>query len=439
MNFLWLKRYLPRGLYGRAALILLVPIIAIQLIVSAAFIQRYFADVTRQMTSNLTVDLAFLLTEIDEAPDLAGARERIARLSAPLMVQVTLPVESKVEAYRAFYDLSGISVESTLRARLPGVEAVNLGPDQQVVQFDVATRYGLAQMAFSRTRVSASNPHQLLVIMIFAGILLTIISYIFLRNQLRPIKRLSAAAEAFGRGRTSEYHPGGALEVRAAGNAFLDMRQRIERQMEQRTLLLSGVSHDLRTPLTRLKLGLSLIGDDAETQDLRHDVAEMEALIDAFLDFARGDATEEPVLTDPYKLVRCIVQDAGRSGQTVALGKLEGRGEVLMRPVAIRRAVENLLGNAIRYGKAARVSVTLGDKALCISIEDDGPGIPKDQRERAVQPFQRLDPGRNQNKGSGVGLGLAIAFDIARNHGGSLRLGESAEMGGLRAEIVLPR
>lgn len=439
MKFLWLKRYLPRGLYGRAALILLVPIIAIQLIVSAAFIQRYFADVTRQMTSNLSVDLAFLLSEIDSAPDLQTAQARMAELAPPLMVEVALPADARVEPFRAFYDLSGISVESTLRARLAGVEGVNLGPDQQVVRFDIATRYGPARISFSRTRVSASNPHQLLVIMIFAGILLTVISYIFLRNQLRPIKRLASAAEAFGRGRSTDYHPGGALEVRAAGSAFLDMRQRIERQMEQRTLLLSGVSHDLRTPLTRLKLGLSLLGDDAETRDLRRDVTEMEALIDAFLEFARGDATEEPVPTDALGLVKTIVQDAVRSGKAVKLGRLEGQGEVPMRPVAIRRAVENLLGNAVRYGKTAQVSVVLSDRALRISVEDDGPGIPKDLRERAVQPFQRLDPGRNQNKGSGVGLGLAIAFDIARNHGGSLRLGDSGTLGGLKVEIILPR
>lgn len=439
MNFSWLRHYLPRGLYGRAALILLVPIIAIQLIVSTAFIQRYFADVTDQMTSNMAVDLRFLLSRINQAPDLAAAQAEMRALADPLSVQVALPAPAPVADYRVFYDLSGLSVARTLRARLPGVGGIDLGPRQNVVRFDIKTKYGLAQMAFARSRVSASNPHQLLVIMVLAGVLFTVIAFIFLRNQLRPIKRLAAAAEAFGRGRSEPYHPGGALEVRAAGSAFLDMRQRIERQMEQRTLMLSGVSHDLRTPLTRLKLGLSMMKEDEDTRALRRDVADMEALIDAFLDFARGAATEDPVPTDPRKLAAEIAGDARRAGRDVTLEQSGGPGKVPLRPVAIRRALENLLSNAARHGTRARLSVVLSEKALRFTVEDDGPGIDRELRERALQPFQRLDPGRNQNKGSGVGLGLAIAFDIARSHGGSLRLGDSETMGGLKAEIIIPR
>lgn len=439
MNFLWLKHYLPRGLYGRAALILLVPIIAIQLIVSTAFIQRYFADVTDQMTSNMAVDLRFLLSRINQAPDLTAAQAEIRALAGPLSVEVKLPAPAPVANYRVFYDLSGLSVARTLRARLSGVGGIDLGPNQNVVRFDVQSRFGPVEMAFARIRVSASNPHQLLVIMVLAGVLLTVIAFLFMRNQLRPIKRLAAAAEAFGRGRSEPYYPGGAVEVRAAGSAFLDMRQRIERQMEQRTLMLSGVSHDLRTPLTRLKLGLSMMPEDEDSRALKRDVSDMEALIDAFLDFARGDATEDPVPTNPYQLASNIARDARRAGRDVTLDQTAGKGTVPLRPIAIRRAVENLLSNASRYGTQARLSVVLSDKALRFSVEDDGPGIPKDQRERALQPFQRLDPGRNQNKGSGVGLGLAIAFDIARNHGGSLRLGDSETLGGLKAEIIIPR
>jgi two-component system osmolarity sensor histidine kinase EnvZ len=235
------------------------------------------------------------------------------------------------------------------------------------------------------------------------------------------------------------YSPSGALEVRLAGATFLDMRARIERQIEQRTMMLSGVSHDLRTPLTRFKLGLSMLPENEETADLMRDVEEMERLLDAFLDFARGEALDDPKKCDPMALVRGVVERAKRGGAPVGLGDMAGAGEVWLRPMAIERALGNLLGNALRYGTTARVSVKISEKALLIRVEDDGPGIPKDKREEALKPFVRLDAARNQDNGSGVGLGLAITYDIARRHGGTLRLGASEGLGGLAADIVLPR
>ncbi|HSG54644.1 MAG TPA: ATP-binding protein, partial [Paracoccaceae bacterium] len=262
--------------------------------------------------------------------------------------------------------------------------------------------------------------------------------FIYLRNQLRPITRLAQAAEAFGKGRHMAYKPSGAVEVRAAGNAFLDMRARIERQIEQRTLMLSGVSHDLRTPLTRLKLGLSMLDED-EVADLQRDVDEMQSMLDEFLNFARGISEAEPEPVEPAELLRDLVEDFVRAGKPVTLAAIDGQGEVPLRRLAMRRAVENLINNAVRYGSHAEVSMLLTDKSLRIRVEDDGPGIPANQRGEAVKPFTRLDRARNQNKGSGVGLGLAIATDIARAHGGVLRLGQSERLGGLRADIVIAR
>ena len=232
--------------------------------------------------------------------------------------------------------------------------------------------------------------------------------------------------------------PGGAIEVRAAGSAFLDMRARIERQMEQRTMMLSGVSHDLRTPLTRLKLGLSMLPED-EAAPLQQDVDEMQLLLDAFLDFSRGAAEGSPETVDPETLLRQIVKDARRAGHDANLVSVEGAGAVTLRPTAIRRAVENLIGNAVRYGNCAEVSLSVSPKSLRIRVEDDGPGIPPEQRTEAVKPFSRLDPARNQNRGSSVGLGLAIVADIARAHGGVLRLGKSERLGGLCADIIIGR
>src|SRR6056297_749560 len=392
MVFQWLKKYMPRSLYGRAALILVLPVVTLQLVVSVVFIQRHFEDVTEQLSQQLAraVNLAMdNLPESSVSPLLGVRPEPIAPEALP------------EENLRRWYDFTGLVVTRELNDRIPDLERVELPNDRDVVLYlrrdDV-----LYRAIVDRRRASAINPHQLFVNMVFFGVLMTLIAFLYMRNQLRPITRLAGAAEAFGKGRTMPYSPAGATEVRAAGHAFLDMRARIERHIEQRTMMLSGVSHDLRTPITRLRLGLSLL-DDIDREPLERDVEEMQRLIDAFLDFASGDAetaVSEP--TDPFDLVRRIVEDAQRCGQSVELGNMEGAGQVMLRPRALRRAVENLVANAGRYAKTCRVSVTLSDTSLRLRVEDDGPGIPPDQRENALRPFVRLDPARNQNRGSGV-------------------------------------
>jgi two-component system osmolarity sensor histidine kinase EnvZ len=430
MNFDWLKRTMPRGLYGRAALILILPVVTLQLVVSVVFIQRHFDGVTQQLSRETARAVGFAIE--------SGGPE--GRAADALDIQITpvndadLPVVNQ----RRWFDFTGIVVTRTFQERLRGLERIALPDDDRVLLY---VRHGgaLYQAQVSRGRVSASNPHQLLVNMVFFGLLMTLIAFLYLRNQLRPITRLADAAEAFGRGRTVPYTPSGAVEVRAAGRAFLNMRARIERQIEQRTMMLSGVSHDLRTPLTRLRLGLSLL-EDEDRVPLERDVEDMQGLIDAFLDFARGDAETGPAeQTDPIALVQDIVQNAARGGQAVELAQVSGAGTVALRNAAVRRAVENLIGNAVRYGTRCQVSVTLSDSSLRIRVEDDGPGIPAEQRDSALKPFVRLDPARNQDKGSGVGLGLAIAADVARSHGGVLRLSTSEALGGLRADIVIAR
>lgn len=439
MFFAWLKRYMPRGLYGRAALILIVPIFTIQLVVSIVFIQRHFEDVTRQMTANVVRELSFLLDEIDAEESLDGALEELEELREPLAFRTELPTAQVIEDGRLFYDLSGRIIIEVLRTAEPDIKAIDLSTEDHLVTLLAPTRHGDMLLEFSRRRVSASNPHQLLVLMVFTGLLMTLIAFLFLRNQLRPIKRLAVASEAFGKGRSVPYHPSGATEVRAAGSSFLNMRNRIERQIEQRTRMLSGVSHDLRTPLTRLKLGLSMEEQDEDVAAMLRDVEDMEQLLDGFLNFARGDAADELLESDPVVIAHEAVEKAARGGRDVAIGTVEGAGRTMLRPVAIGRALDNLIGNALRYGTRARVSVALTDKAVRFTVEDDGPGIAPEDREEALKPFVRLEPARNQNRGSGVGLGLAIAIDVARGHGGTLRLGESEDLGGLKVDLVLAR
>lgn len=439
MFFRWLKQYMPRSLYGRAALILILPVVSVQLVVSVAFIQRHLEDVTSQMSATLVRELDVIVSEAASAqsPGAALALMRPYLSAFEMDVKFVSPEEVPQQDYIRWYDYSARVVRRTIRDSMPGVLAT-VFPDNRSIQLYLESDFGPARISFSRRSVTAAAPHQLFVTMVFFGALMTVIAFVYMRNQLRPITRLADAAQAFGRGRTVPYAPSGAIEVRAAGGAFLDMRSRIERQIEQRTLMLSGVSHDLRTPLTRLKLGLSMLDED-DADPLLRDVDEMQRLLDAFLDFSRGAAEGEPEKTDPHALVRRIVEDAQRSGTPVQLGEMSGDGTVMLRPMAIRRAVENLIGNAVRYGTRAVISVVLTEKSLRIRVEDDGPGIPADQRSEAQRPFSRLDPARNQNKGSGVGLGLAIVTDVARAHGGMLRLDESEELGGLCADIVIAR
>ncbi|ASP22049.1 osmolarity sensor protein EnvZ [Antarctobacter heliothermus] len=427
MTFNWLKHYMPRSLYGRAALILVLPVVTLQLVVSIVFIQRHFEGVTVQMSTELAREVNLVVADLPERTNATRLRLRPVAISDESLPQTNL---------RRWYDFTGLVVIRELSARIPVLERIELPSNREVVLF-VRKEDNLYQIALDRTRVSAANPHQLFVNMVFFGALMTLIAFLYMRNQLRPITRLAAAAEAFGKGRNLRYSPAGAVEVRAAGHAFLDMRARIERHIEQRTMMLSGVSHDLRTPLTRLRLGLSLL-DDEDREPLEHDVEEMQRLIDAFLDFARVDAeVAASERTDPFDLMRRIVEDAQRGGQNVVLGDMAGEGTVMLRPRALRRAVENLVANAGRYATSCEVSVQLTERSLRLRVEDDGPGISPDSRDDALRPFVRLDPARNQDKGSGVGLGLAIAADIARAHGGVLRLGESEALGGLRADIVI--
>ena len=439
MLFAWLKRYMPRSLYGRAALILVMPVVTLLLIASFVFLQRHLEDVTRQMTLAVSreVDLVVDMAERVETQQQLLAEMR--PLLDALATRMRFPAPDDVpdrDIMRGF-DLTGGVVTETIRARIPELRSIEL-VDNRNSRFYLDTPLGPVELIFDRRRLTPAAPHQLLVTMLFFGILMTAISFLYMRNQLRPITRLARAAQAFGHGRTVDYTPSGATEVRAAGQAFLDMRARIERQIEQRTMMLSGVSHDLRTPLTRLRLSLSLL-DEEDAAPMRRDVDEMQRLLDAFLEFSRGVAETGFETLDPAALLREVVDDQRRAGLDVELIGCEGQGEMILRPTAIRRAIENLIANAVRYGSRAEVSMSLTPKSLRIRVEDDGPGIAADQRGEAIKPFVRLDPARNQDRGSGVGLGLAIVADIARAHGGTLRLGKSERLGGLSADIVIGR
>ncbi len=432
-----LKEWMPQSLYGRSTLILLVPVMAILLMVTVVFIQRLYEGVTEQMTRAVVHEVELILDRIERAPDAGTAMENALDVAAPLGIQINAS-DGTVQTNRHFSDLSGRTVIAVFESELKGVTAIDLVGRDKFARLSVETDKGMVEFLVPRSRLTARNPHQFLVLIGFTAILMTVIALIYMRNQMRPVRRLAVAAEAFGKGRVVPYRPAGAAEVRSAGTAFLDMRDRIERQIEQRTMMLSGVSHDLRSPLTRLRLGLSLMDDNDETRAMNRDLSDMENMLEAFLSFARGDAPEDPERIDPLDFVSALVKRMAR-GQPVLLGALEGEGTAMLRPQALQRALENLITNAVRYGNEARVSAKVAEDGIRFVVEDSGAGIPEDQRDVVLKPFSRLVEARNQDSGSGVGLGLTIATDIARQHGGRLELGHSKDLGGLRAEIVIPR
>ncbi len=439
MLWRWLKRFLPRSLFARALLILIVPLLVVQIVVSVVFVQRTFDRVTAQMTRSVAIPLRLVLGQIDRAGSATEAAAVAEGLGGDLGFTVALPGAAVPET-RAFYDLSGRSVVRTLRETVPEVGAVDLAGDSRHVRLAAATRWGPAEVRFARARVSASNPHQPLVLVGFTGLVMMAVAVWFLRNQVRPVARLSEAMEAYGRGLVLPYRVRGASEVRAAGAAFLEMRARIERAREQRNALLSGLSHDLRTPLTRLRLGLSLAEDSPGSADMLRDVADMERMVNDFLALARGEALAESEPSDPGQLAARVVANAARMGRAVSLELAEGASApVMLRTQPVERALDNLVQNALRHAARVMLRVEAGGGWLRFVVEDDGPGIPAERRAEALRPFTRLDPARNQDDGGGAGLGLAIALDVARAHGGTLRLGDSEALGGLRAELVLPR
>jgi two-component system osmolarity sensor histidine kinase EnvZ len=427
MIFKWLKHYMPRSLYGRAAMILLLPVVVLQLVVTVVFMQRHFEGVTMQMSTTVAREVELVLSGVPETT-LDVLDIRVADVSRDVLAEPNT---------RLWYDFSGVIITRNLNKILPQIKVIDLYNDD-IVRLVADVDGQAKEVIFDRSRISAAKPHQLFVNMMFYGFLFTLIALIYLRNQLRPIKRLATAAEAFGRGRNMPFSPAGATEVRSAGTAFVDMRNRIERQIETRTLMLSGVSHDLRTPLTRMRLALAMLDDD-EREPLEQDVDEMQGMIDAFLEFSKGGQAMEPEAVVVQTWIEQVVADCARAGRDVSLMHSEGEGTVMLRLGGVRRALDNLIGNAVRYGSRAEVSMVLTDKFLRLRVEDDGPGIPENRRAEAQRPFTRLDPSRNQDKGGSVGLGLAIATDIARAHGGVLRLGESERLGGLRADIVIAR
>lgn len=439
-----LKRSMPRGLFGRALLILVLPIILLQLVVALVFVQRHYDSVTEQMAGAIQRELQYAVEAVEEAPSIEAANQTLRRMSGPLGFELLLQPGGTLEQPGAdlqLLDRTGREISDTLRRVGKPIE-LDLVSYEKHVDAAIATDKGVVRALIPRRRLSPANPHLLFVWMAASAVLLTTIAILFLRNQVRPIRELAKMATAFGHGRSLPFRPSGAEEVRRAGAAFLDMRARIERHVEQRTQMLSGVSHDLRTPLTRMKLALAVMDDEApETAEIARDIDEMVHMLDGFLAFARGEDGEPSAAASPVELAEEVAMDARHNGvpiQVFMQVETPDKRLVQMRRGAMKRGLSNLVENAAAYGSRVAISVRLTRKLVEFNVEDDGPGIPAEKREEVLRPFVRLDEARNQDL-PGTGLGLSIALDVARSHGGELTLDESPALGGLRASLRIPR
>ena len=446
MEYGRLGAYFPKGIYGRTAIILVLPVLFVVLVASAVFVQRHHDRVTRKMVANVVPQIQFVRSAIEREESRADAIETASSVARALGMAVhpAATPDSPIHASLAFYDFSGRVIVDSLLSGLPGITTPIIDYDNKPysVNFVVETRHGAIAFKLPRGNLAAANPHQFIVLLVAIAIITTGIATYFIRSQLRPVRSLARAAEAFGKGQKVNYSPSGARELQNAGHAFLEMRDRIERHIENRTLMLSGISHDLKTPLTRMKLGLGLMEPSEDAEDLVGDVDSMTIMIDEFLDYARTDETESAVATDPIALARSVIDEQRFEGTFVQLevdaNDANGAFRVHLKPTALRRALQNLLDNARKYAGQIVLTVKIMESAIVFTVDDDGPGIPEELREKAMQPFSRLDESRSLNRRGGAGLGLAIVRDAASSHGGSLQLGYSPALGGLRATIRLP-
>lgn len=432
-----LKRYLPKSLYARVLLIVILPIFLMQSVVTYVFFERHWESVSASLSADAAGQIAWVTRLYRSKTDPASRREIEARALEDLDVSVRFERGKTVPTggdKTSPFSLYASTFRRLLDDRLDTDFWINSRTWPAYVEVRVQIDDGVLVFLPRRDRVFATNGWVFVFWLVAATLLLGAVGVLFLKNQVRSILRLAEAAEAFGRGRDKPgFRPSGATEVRRAGRAFIAMRERIRRHMHQRTAMLAGFSHDLRTPLTRMKLALAMMPDDAEIAALRGDVAEMERLVDAYLAYARDISAVGPVETvDVGALVASVAAEAARGGLAVTTETAAG-AFAPVRVDALRRAVGNLLDNARKYASSAAVCVRRDGDMVEIGVDDDGPGVAPSQYEEAFKPFVRLDPG----DGRGVGLGLAIVREVARGLGGEASLSASSR-GGLRATIRLP-
>jgi two-component system, OmpR family, osmolarity sensor histidine kinase EnvZ len=433
-----IKTFLPRSLLGRSLLIIVSPLILLQVISAWIFYDRHWETITRRLTTAVAGEIGMVIDAHRSFPDAEDQQYLLHSARAYLDLRMTfrpdeiLPNAPPPQRSGTLERLLGNALRE--RVRRPFVMDTRSAPRE--VRIQVQLTDGVLDVVVDRQRLFSSTTYIFVMWMVGTSMILFAVAMIFMRNQIRPIRRLARAVDSFGKGRDApDFKPEGATEIRHAAAAFTRMRGRIQNAISQRTEMLAGVSHDLRTPLTRMKLQLALLGDRPETEELKADVVEMEKMVEEYLAFARGESAEQVVESDVGTLLREVVSGA-RHGPAEIVLSANGNLSVPVRPNAFKRCVTNVVGNAASHAGKIVVSAERRGDTVEILVDDDGPGIPEDQREAVFKPFYRLEGSRSRETG-GTGLGLTIARDMIRGHGGDLTL-ETSPLGGVRARLHLP-
>ncbi len=431
---------LPKGLYKRSLLIVIVPMVLLQTAVTFAFMQHHWELVTRRLSEAVARDVGALTDLYQRLPQgeddrfLANLASERFRMDATILPAGPLPPAMPKSFYGALDPLTR-TLPSEIRRQIHQPFWLDTVGRSGLMEIRVDLGGRVLRLVTRRALAYEANAHIFVLWMLGAMVALLTVAIIFLRNQIRPILRLARAAEDFGKGRNHTFSPHGAREVRQAGYAFIEMKRRVERATEQRTAMLNGVSHDLRTILTRFKLSLALLDYSPDGELLQKDVDEMERMLEGYLAFARGDTGESTARINIGSILEDLRTNSERHGAELGV-ETRGDLDIRVRPMAMKRCVGNLVANAQRHADRVKVSATREAQFVSIVVDDDGSGIAQAHREDVFRPFYRLDEARNQDEG-GAGLGLAIARDIARSHGGDITLSDSP-LGGLRAAVRIP-
>ena len=437
-----LRRYLPRSLLGRSLLIIGTPLVLVQLISIWVFYDRHIEQVTRRMASTIVGEINLMINHLRDYRTPADLVWITSEVQTNLNMRVTFRRGERLpdRNHTGLGTFVGGELLRVFRESMRQPFRIDGDFQDEQVQILVEIPDGLLEIVTSQKRIRTITTQLFLMWSLGSSLVLLIIAGIFMHNQVKPIRRLAHAADSFGKGRdVPDFKPYGAREVRRAATAFLIMRERIKRQMQQRTDMLAGISHDLRTPLTRCKRALAMMKGDVETEELARDVAEMEQLVDEYLAFARGEGSEQAVETNLPVLVREVV-DRFQNEDAQVTFQAKGQLRVMVRPNAFKRCVSNIIGNAMRFAKRIDVNASRRSGLVLVTIDDDGPGVPEENREAVFRPFFRGSGGPARDGGAstgGAGLGLTIARDVIRGHGGDVVLGDSP-LGGLRVVIRLP-
>lgn len=443
----WIKAFLPRSLFARSLLILITPVILIQAITAFIFLDRHWDRVTSRLAFAVAAEVSSIADAINRNPSPENI-EYLQNFIAPrLDFQMkwykgeSLKNGTALSSRSFWQEILLDSLETELAGSLNYPYSIRANDKYATARIRIEVPQGILDILVAERRLFSSTSYIFLLWMVCSSILLLVVAILFMRNQIRPIRKLAAAMQRFGKGRDIGYfRPSGAREVRQAARSFMDMQERIRRQIEQRTFMLAGVSHDLRTPITRMKIQLAMLDDNDDVRAMKDDLGDMEAMINGYLDFVRGDEAEP---FSSFNAAGAIDEAAMQAG--LSEGQIDNRiGAgliVVARPMAFERCFTNIFKNAIRHGECIWVSADVidddGQKMVHFTVEDNGPGIPEDKYDDVLKPFYRLDNARTLEQG-GTGLGLPIALDIVSSHGGTLKLSRSKEHQGLQVDIYLP-